>query len=150
MRNYKGEKMLMMASEVKVQEVETFRYLVRILTDDQSQEEEIKASLDKAKEVFNKSKRLFYSSMNLETRKRSVKCYLWSILVYASSTRTMGKRDMDNTEVLNFEYTGGSREQNGSRRMSNEKSLIREKENRAIFNTNRKEMETRGYIRKRE
>jgi hypothetical protein len=39
-----------------------------------------------AKATFNKKMALFLSKMNLELRKKLVKCYVWSIAVYGDET----------------------------------------------------------------
>lgn len=47
----------------------------------------IKARIYMAIGECNKMKKLFCSSMNMETGKRCVKCYEWSALLYRSETR---------------------------------------------------------------
>jgi hypothetical protein len=39
-----------------------------------------------AKAAFNKKKNLFTSTLDLELRKKLVKCYVWSIALYGAKT----------------------------------------------------------------
>jgi hypothetical protein len=54
---------------------------------------EIKARIAMAKEAFNKRKTLFTSKLDLELRKKLVKCYIWSIALYGVETWTLRKLD---------------------------------------------------------
>jgi len=47
---------------------------------------EIKCRIVMAKAAFNKEEALFTSTLNLELRKKLVKCYIWSIALYAAET----------------------------------------------------------------
>jgi hypothetical protein len=42
-----------------------------------------------AKAAFNKKRALFISKMDLELRKKLVKCYIWSIALYGAETGTL-------------------------------------------------------------
>jgi hypothetical protein len=44
-----------------------------------------------AKETFNRKKTLFTSKLDLELRKKLVKCYIWSIALYGAETWTLRK-----------------------------------------------------------
>jgi hypothetical protein len=46
-----------------------------------------------AKAAFNKKKTLFTSKLDLELRKKLVKCYIWSIALYGAETWTLRKLD---------------------------------------------------------
>jgi hypothetical protein len=46
---------------------------------------EIKSSIAMAKEAFNKTKTLFTSKLDLNLRKKLVKCYIWSIALYGAA-----------------------------------------------------------------
>ena len=41
-----------------------------------------------AKAAFNKMRALFTSTLDLELRKKLVKCYIWSIALYGAETWT--------------------------------------------------------------
>jgi len=42
-----------------------------------------------AKAAFNKQKALFTGTLDLELRKKLVKCYIWSVAVYGAETVTL-------------------------------------------------------------
>jgi hypothetical protein len=54
---------------------------------------EIKYRTSTAKATFNKKKTLFASKLDLNLRKKLVKCYIWNIAVYGAETRTLRKVD---------------------------------------------------------
>jgi hypothetical protein len=70
----------------QLQNVESFKYLGSILTHDGRCTCEIKSRIAMAKAAFNKKWALFTSKMDLEMRKKLVKCYIWSIAVYDAET----------------------------------------------------------------
>jgi hypothetical protein len=71
--------------------VESFKYLGSILTNDEICTCEIKCRIAMAKVAFNKQRTLFTSTLGLELRKKLVKCYIWSIALYGAETWTLGK-----------------------------------------------------------
>jgi hypothetical protein len=50
-----------------------------------------------AKAAFNKKRTLFTSTLDLELRKKLVKCYVWSIALYGAKTWTL--RAMDQKQL---------------------------------------------------
>ena len=60
----------------KQQKVECFKYLGSILTNDGRCTCEIKSRIAMAKSAFNKKKTLFTSKLDLNLRKKLVKCYI--------------------------------------------------------------------------
>jgi hypothetical protein len=54
-----------------------------------------------AKAAFNKKKALFTSTLDLELRKKLVKCYIWSIALYGAETWTL--RAVDQKHLESFE-----------------------------------------------
>jgi hypothetical protein len=54
-----------------------------------------------AKAAFNKKRALFTSTLDLELRKKLVKCYVWSIALYGAETWTL--RAMDQKHLESFE-----------------------------------------------
>jgi hypothetical protein len=59
-----------------------FKYFGSILTNDGRCTFEIKSRIDMAKAVFNKKKAVFISKLDLNLRKKLVKCYIWSMAFY--------------------------------------------------------------------
>jgi hypothetical protein len=66
--------------------VVSFKYLGSILTNDGRCSYEIKCRIAVAKAGFNKKRALFTSTLDLELRKKLVKCYIWSIALYGAET----------------------------------------------------------------
>jgi len=60
----------------QLENVESFKYLGSILTNDRRCTCEIKCRIAMAKAAFNKKKALFTNSLDLELRKKLVKCYI--------------------------------------------------------------------------
>jgi hypothetical protein len=53
-----------------------------------------------AKAAFNKKRALFTSKMDLELRKKLVKCYIWIIALYGAETWTFGQQIRNTWKVL--------------------------------------------------
>ena len=64
-----------MINKKKLENVESFKYLGSILTNDGRCTCEIKCRIAMAKGAFNKQRTLFTSTLDLELRKKLVKCY---------------------------------------------------------------------------
>jgi hypothetical protein len=69
--------------------VESFKYLGSILTNDGRCTCEIKSRIAMAKAAFNKKRALFTCTLDLKLRKKLVKCYVWSIALYGAETGTL-------------------------------------------------------------
>ena len=53
-----------------------------------------------AKAAFKKKKTLFTSKLDLNLRKKLVKCYIWSMALYGVETWTLRAADQRNLESL--------------------------------------------------
>ena len=60
--------------------------------------ESIKCRIAMAKAAFNKKRALFTSTLDLELRKKLVKCYIWSIALYGAETWTLRAVDQKHLE----------------------------------------------------
>jgi hypothetical protein len=63
---------------------------------------EIKSRNAMAKAAFNKKRALFTSEMDLELRKKLVKCYIWSIALYDAETwmlRAVDQKHLESSEM---------------------------------------------------
>ena len=81
--------------------MESFKYLGSILTNDGRCTCEIKCRIATAKAAFNKKRTLFTSTLDLELRKKLVKCHIWSIALYGAETWTL--RTVDQKHLESFE-----------------------------------------------
>ena len=52
------------------------------------------------KAAFNKKKNLFYQQLDLNLRKKLVKCYVWSMAVYGAETWMLRARDQKRLECF--------------------------------------------------
>jgi hypothetical protein len=80
---------IIMIDQNQLENVESFKYLGSILTNDGRYTCKIKCIIAMAKAAFNKKRTLFTSTLDLELRKKLVKCYIWSIAVYGAETWTL-------------------------------------------------------------
>jgi len=54
---------------------------------------EIWSRIETAKKVFMEKKKMFTGKMNLELKKRIMKCLVWSVALYAAETWTLMHTD---------------------------------------------------------
>jgi hypothetical protein len=75
-----------MIDQKQLENVKSFKYLGNILTNDGRCTCEIKCRIAMAKAAFNKKRTFFFFFLDLELRKKLVKCYVWSIGLYGAET----------------------------------------------------------------
>ena len=121
----------------QLENVKSFKYLGSILTNDGRCTCEIKCRIAMAKAAFNK-RTLFTSTLDLELRKKLVKCYAWSIVLYGAETWTL--RAVDQKHLESFEMWCWRRMENISwtDHVRNEDVLLRVKEQRNTLHEIRK------------
>ena len=85
----------------QLENVKCFKYLGSILTEDGRCTCEIKSRIAMAKAAFKKKKNLFTSKLDLDLRKKLVKCYVWSMALYGAETWTL--RGTDQKRLESFE-----------------------------------------------
>jgi len=90
-----------MIDQKQLENVESFKYFGSILTNDGRCTCEIKYRTAMAKAAFNKKRALFTSTLDLELKKKLVKCYIWSIALYDAETWTL--RTVDQKHLESFE-----------------------------------------------
>jgi len=90
-----------MIDQKQLENVESFKYLSSILTNDGRCTCEIKCRIAMAEAAFIKKRTLFTSTLDLELRKKLVKCYIWSIALYSAETWTL--RAVDQKHLESFE-----------------------------------------------
>ena len=76
----------------QLENVECFKYLGSMLTNDGRCTCEIKSRIAMAKAEFNK-KTLFTSKLDLNLRKKLVKRYIWSMALYGAEALTLRAAD---------------------------------------------------------
>jgi len=87
----------------------------------------------KKKAAFIKKRALFTSALDLELRKKLVKCYIWSIALYGADTWTL--RAVDQKHLKSFKMWCWRRMEkiNWTDHVRNEEVLLRVKEQRNIL-----------------
>ena len=118
--------------------VECFKYLGSMLTNDGRCTCEIKSTISMAKAAFNETKTLFISTLELNLRKKSVKCYIWSIALYGVETWKL--RAVDKTHLEGFEmwFWRMMEKISWTDHVRNEEVLLRVNEQRNILHAIRK------------
>jgi hypothetical protein len=130
--------------------VVSFKYVGSILTNDGRCICEIKCRIAMAKAAFTKKRTLFTSTLDLELRKKLVKCYVWSIALNGSETWTL--RAVDQKHMESFEMWCWRRMEKISwtDHVRNEDLLLSVKEQRNILHEIRKRKENWiGHILRR-
>jgi hypothetical protein len=90
-----------MIDQKQLENVESFKYLCGILTNDGKCNSEIKSRIAMAKASFNRKMALFTMTLDLKLRTKLVKCHIWSIALYCAATRTI--RAVDQKQLESFE-----------------------------------------------
>ena len=75
-----------MIDQKQLQNVESFKYLGSMLTNDRRCTCESKSRISMAKAAFNKKRALFTNTLDLKLRKKLAKCYVWRIDLYGAET----------------------------------------------------------------
>ena len=118
----------------RIKQVDQFCYLGSWITADVRCEREIKYRISEAKRAFSEMKSLLKNrKLSLESRKRMVKTFVWSVLLYGCETwtvsRSMEKR-LEAAEmwiwrrVLNVPWTDRVRNERILERMGTERELL--------------------------
>jgi hypothetical protein len=87
-----------MIDQKQLENVESFKYLCNMLTNDGRCICEIKSRIAIANVAYNKERALFIGKMDLKLRKKPVQCYIWSIAVYGAETWTLRAVDQIHLE----------------------------------------------------
>ena len=122
-----------MIHQKQLENVESFISFGSILTNDGSCICGIKCRIAMAKAAFNKKRALFTSTLDLELRKKLVKCYIWSLALYGAETWTL--RVVDQKHLESFEMWCWRRMEKISwtDHARNEEVLLKVKEQRNIL-----------------
>ena len=91
-----------------------------------------------AKAAFNKNRTLFTSTLDLELRKKLVKCYVWSIALYGSESWTLLALDQKHLESFEMWCWGRMEKISWTHHVRNEDVLLRVKEQKNILHEIRK------------
>ena len=121
-----------MIDQKQLENVESSKYLGSILTNDGRCTCEIKCRIAMAKAAFNK-KSIFTSTLDLEMRKKLVKCYIWSIALYGAETWMVWAVDQKHLESFEMWCWRRMGKISWTEHVRNEEVLCRVKEQRNIL-----------------
>jgi hypothetical protein len=91
-----------------------------------------------AKAAFNKKRTLFTSTLDLELRKKLVKCYVWNIALYGAETWTLRAVEQKHLECFEMWCWRRMEKISWTDHVKNEDVLLRVKEQRNILHEIRK------------
>ena len=130
--------------------MESFKYFGSILTNDGRCTCEIKCRIAMAKAAFNKKRNLFISTLDLELRKKLVKCYVWSIALYGAETWTLRAVDQKHLECFKMWCWKRMEKISWTDHGRNKDVLLRVKEQRNILHEiHKRKAKWIGYILRR-
>ena len=99
-----------------------------------------------AKAAFNKKRALFTSTLDLELRKKLVKCYIWSTALYGAETWTLWAVDQKHLEISEL-WCWRRMEIRWTDHVKNEEVLLRVKGQRNILHEiNKRKSNWIGHI----
>jgi len=91
-----------------------------------------------AKAAFNKKKTLFTSKLDLNLRKKLIKCYIWSMALYGAETWTLRAADQKHLESFEMWCWRRMEKISWTDHVRNEEVLLRVNEQRNILHEIRK------------
>jgi len=127
-----------MIDQNQLENVESFKYLSSILTNDGRCTCEIKCRIAMDKAAFNKKRTLFTRTLDLELRKKLVKCYVWSIALYGAETWTLCTVEQKHLESFEIWCWRRMEKISWTDHVRSEEVLLRVQEQRDILHEVRK------------
>ena len=85
----------------EIKQVQNFKYLGQTISDDGKCDVEITKRIEIARAAFNSLKgALLSSNISLNTKKRIIKCYVWSTLLYGCETWTVTQTHINKLQAF--------------------------------------------------
>ncbi|XP_071581636.1 uncharacterized protein [Temnothorax nylanderi] len=86
---------------VRIERVASIEYLGCLITEDLDPDREVRRRIEIARGVFNKMRAFFCEdNLNLRLRRRMVKCYVWSVLLYGVEAWTLKASTLNRLETF--------------------------------------------------
>ena len=83
-----------------IEQVDSFKYLGCNISSNMNCCQEVKQRISMAKEAFNRKRSIFCGSLEKELRKRLVKCFGWSVVLYGAETWTLRRNYQKQLEAF--------------------------------------------------
>ncbi|CAF1496207.1 unnamed protein product [Didymodactylos carnosus] len=116
-----------------VEQVNQFRYLGSLISDDGTCLAEIKSRIAMAKKAFNKRRELLTKRMSTKLKKKVIKTVVWSVALYGSETWTNWLNEKDKLEAFEMWTWRNMEGINWKDHVKNEEMLNRVDEKRQIL-----------------
>jgi len=107
---------------------------------------EIKSRIAMTKVAFNKKKPLFTSTLDLNLRKKLVKCYIWSMAFYGAETWTLRTAAQKYLESFEMWFWRRMEKISWTDHVRNEDVLLRVNEQRIILHEIKKNGRLTGLV----
>ena len=137
---------------IRIKQVDQFCYLGSWITSDGRCDKEIAYRIGEAKRGFNEMKSLLKNrKLSLQSRKRMIKSYIWSILLYGCETWTISRKMEKKLEAAEMWIWRRVLSVSWTERVTNQRILERMGTTRELLNTIRKrQLQFLGHILREE
>ena len=120
-------------NRTKIEQVQEFKYLGSIMTENGSCDKEIKTRIALGKLAFKERQQLLTSKLNRVLKKRIIKCLIWSITLYGAETWTMKKATNRRLEAFEMWLWRRMEKISWTQRKTNVQVLEQVEEERALL-----------------
>ena len=141
--NVNKSKVMMIASNVeplnivigntRLEQVDYFKYLGSTITNNGECTNDIRTRIALAKAAFNSRRSLLTGKLDLNLKKKLVKCYVWSVALYGAETWTLRKKERNYLEAFEMWCWRRMEKISYMDRITNEEVLRRVQENRSLI-----------------
>ena len=83
-----------------IEQVDSFKYLWCNISSNMNCCQEVKQRISMAKEAFNRKRSIFCGPLEKELRKRLVKCFVWSVVLYGAETWTLRRNEQKQLDAF--------------------------------------------------
>lgn len=129
-----NRKITIQVRQEPVDQVNEFCYLGSLITRDNKSTKEIKKRIEMAKQAFEKKRTLLTNkNLSITSRKKFIKTYIWSILLYGCETWTMGVYEKRRLEAMEMWMWRRMTRTSWIEKKSNEVLLEEIKEKRSLM-----------------
>jgi len=119
----------------KIEQVEKFKYLGAVISQDNRCIKEIKARIGMAKDAFNKRKELLNKRFSKKLKKKMVKTLIWPVALYGCETWTMNKEALGRLEAFEMWVWRRCEKVSWKDKKKNEEVLDLVEEERSLVNS---------------